>query len=277
MDRRTLRSTFLTTVAGLLAALAFPVSAQLAPDCAAIRDANPAAGDGNYIISPGGKTFAVHCHDMAGNPREYLSLVNTGGNYNYSLFGNVGGGPTADVTTHYTRIRIDPATLLVNVADQTFSSSAGSDCCIGPTPVVSMPYAHASSCVDWVADGRANVDLSGTPFVVDDVFTIRGWFSAGSANSGTIFVPWDGFQSIAVQGAVVNLTGGGVCGGIGPTINGGAFNAFAGFDLQLAYTGGVSLDKESCKNGGWEAFGVFKNQGDCVSWFATGGRNAPGR
>ena len=170
-----------------------------------------------------------------------------------------------------------PLSLLVNVGDQTFSSSAGSDCCIGPTPVVSMPYAHASSCVDWIADGRGNVDLTGTPFVVDDVFTIRGWFSAGSANSGTIFVPWDGFQSIAVQGAVVNLTGGGVCGGIGPTINGGAFNAFAGFDLQLAYTGGVSLDKESCKNGGWEAFGVFKNQGDCVSWFATGGRNAPGR
>jgi hypothetical protein len=32
---------------------------------------------------------------------------------------------------------------------------------------------------------------------------------------------------------------------------------------------------ESCKNGGWKDFGVFKNQGDCVSYFATGGKNAP--
>ena len=29
-----------------------------------------------------------------------------------------------------------------------------------------------------------------------------------------------------------------------------------------------------CKKGGWKAFGIFKNQGDCVSWVATGGKNA---
>ena len=32
---------------------------------------------------------------------------------------------------------------------------------------------------------------------------------------------------------------------------------------------------EDCKKGGWVAFGVFKNQGDCVSFFATGGKNPP--
>lgn len=31
--------------------------------------------------------------------------------------------------------------------------------------------------------------------------------------------------------------------------------------------------KEECKNGGWQTFGVFKNQGDCVSFVATGGKN----
>jgi hypothetical protein len=35
---------------------------------------------------------------------------------------------------------------------------------------------------------------------------------------------------------------------------------------------------ESCKHGGWRDFtsapGPFKNQGDCVSYFATGGRNS---
>ncbi len=30
-----------------------------------------------------------------------------------------------------------------------------------------------------------------------------------------------------------------------------------------------------CKDGGWETFGVFKNQGDCVSYVATGGKNQP--
>jgi hypothetical protein len=34
--------------------------------------------------------------------------------------------------------------------------------------------------------------------------------------------------------------------------------------------------KDQCKNGGWQTFGVFKNQGDCVSFVATGGKNPPG-
>jgi hypothetical protein len=31
--------------------------------------------------------------------------------------------------------------------------------------------------------------------------------------------------------------------------------------------------KDQCRDGGWRAFGVFKNQGDCVSFVATGGGN----
>jgi len=34
--------------------------------------------------------------------------------------------------------------------------------------------------------------------------------------------------------------------------------------------------KEQCRNGGWRVFGAFKNQGDCVSFVASGGRNPPG-
>lgn len=30
-----------------------------------------------------------------------------------------------------------------------------------------------------------------------------------------------------------------------------------------------------CKNGGWEVYGVFKNQGDCVSFVATDEKNQP--
>jgi hypothetical protein len=35
--------------------------------------------------------------------------------------------------------------------------------------------------------------------------------------------------------------------------------------------------KAQCKNAGWKTFGVFKNQGECVSFVATGGKNPPGK
>jgi len=40
-----------------------------------------------------------------------------------------------------------------------------------------------------------------------------------------------------------------------------------------------TLTKDNCKNGGWQKIAStppFKNQGDCVSFVATGGRNLPG-
>jgi hypothetical protein len=43
-----------------------------------------------------------------------------------------------------------------------------------------------------------------------------------------------------------------------------------------AYPGEAStLTIDQCKNGGWKAFGIFKNQGDCVSFVATNGKNPP--
>jgi hypothetical protein len=37
----------------------------------------------------------------------------------------------------------------------------------------------------------------------------------------------------------------------------------------------LPTSKEQCKNGGWRTFGVFKNEGDCVSFVATNGKNSP--
>ncbi len=39
----------------------------------------------------------------------------------------------------------------------------------------------------------------------------------------------------------------------------------------------LPTSKDQCKNGGWRTYGVFKNQGDCVSFVATGGKNPPAR
>ena len=33
--------------------------------------------------------------------------------------------------------------------------------------------------------------------------------------------------------------------------------------------------KDRCKNGGWRLFGVFRNEGDCISFVATKGKNPP--
>ena len=271
------RTRFMTFIGALLASVSLSAAAQFAPDCATIHDVNPAAGDGQYLISPGGKTFSVYCHDMAGNPREYLTLVNTGGNFNYSNHGNVGGGDPTPVTTHYTRVRLDPVTLLVNIGDETFSTSEGSDCCYDNTPVTSMPYATAGSCNDWFGlHGTANVDLNGTPFIVDDVFTVGGWDTLGGVNGIEVFASRGVMIPIAAQGAVVNTHAGGGCGSVSPKFPAGGINTDGGFDLQLAFTGGpVPVDKDSCKNGGWQQFGWFKNQGDCVSYFATKGKNGP--
>lgn len=53
--------------------------------------------------------------------------------------------------------------------------------------------------------------------------------------------------------------------------------SFAGTSLALIVTPPPTMPtgKEQCKNNGWEIFEVFKNQGDCVSFVSTDGKNQP--
>jgi hypothetical protein len=44
----------------------------------------------------------------------------------------------------------------------------------------------------------------------------------------------------------------------------------------IVHSPAVPTSKDQCKDGGWQAFGVFRNQGDCVSFVATKGKNPPG-
>jgi hypothetical protein len=70
-------------------------------------------------------------------------------------------------------------------------------------------------------------------------------------------------KKIAVFAAVVGVTGA-LAGTAAFAQSGGAFVS----SETSAYT------KNQCKDGGWEtnfASGTFKNQGDCVSFFAKGG------
>lgn len=56
---------------------------------------------------------------------------------------------------------------------------------------------------------------------------------------------------------------------------GGGPPSFAFNETFTASNGLRPTEKQQCKRGGWTLFGVFKNQGDCVSYVATGGRNTP--
>ena len=61
-----------------------------------------------------------------------------------------------------------------------------------------------------------------------------------------------------------------------PTTAGAAQTTHAGdSDAFVAKIATLPTSTDQCKNGGWKTFGVFKNQGDCVSFVASKGKNPP--
>lgn len=54
--------------------------------------------------------------------------------------------------------------------------------------------------------------------------------------------------------------------GAGPLLSG---------DVTVTDAPSLPIATAECKNGGWRQYGAFKNQGDCVSFVATGGENPP--
>ena len=165
--------------------------------CQEIRDANPAAPNGEYLIDINGHGIQIYCSDMEGTPKEYLTLDES----NYSQYTAGGAAPGTDVHTTYTRVRLLPATLQVDVRDQTFSASSGS-LTHGPTTVTSMCYGVAMDCrATNSSTGVARIDLRGTPFAV----------SIGETFIGCGYIP-GGAATFSYENQVVEITGGGYCG-----------------------------------------------------------------
>lgn len=54
-----------------------------------------------------------------------------------------------------------------------------------------------------------------------------------------------------------------------------ALSPIFGGDITVHDARPLPTTREQCKNGGWQSFPGFKNQGDCVSFVATGGKNPP--
>jgi hypothetical protein len=199
----------------LALAIAFPLAGSVAAahasnrlipgSCADIHQQTPRAKDGNYTLYNGSTLFTVYCYDMAGTPREYITLAQTGANANYSQYTAGGASPGTNVRTVFTRLRIDPATLTVDIGDLTFATSTGSlNHGSSGTIVTSMPYGSAMSCVGLGdTSGAGNINLQGTPFQVGATFALGGFIPGGSA----VF---------SADNQQVNLAGGGYCGWITP-------------------------------------------------------------
>jgi hypothetical protein len=45
-----------------------------------------------------------------------------------------------------------------------------------------------------------------------------------------------------------------------------------GGDVAIHDAPPLPTSKEQCNNGGWRTYGIFKNQGECVSFGMLGGR-----
>jgi hypothetical protein len=187
--------------------------------CSHILMFYPSSPDGEYLLFVNHAEWMpwqAHCHNMSSTPLEYLTVPAVGSDVNYSQY----TGSTS-VRTTYTRLRIDPLTLVVNTADQTFSTSTGS-LYHGTTPVTSMPYGVAMSC-DGGSSGRANINLVGTPFAITDTVCTGG---AGASGTGTF----------SLENQVLDIVGGGFCGWAMPCPDiYNPFNNRGGWVLNLTY------------------------------------------
>jgi hypothetical protein len=120
-----------------------------------------------------------------------------------------------------------------------------------------------------------NYTISGSAGNGSDYAALSGSVvvAAGSASATVVITPVD--DAIDEVNETVILT---LAAGTGYQIGSSNDDTVTIADNDGAGTppvGARPTSKDQCKRGGWQTFGVFKNQGDCVSWVATGGSNPP--
>ena len=191
-----------------------PSSPNYPHNAAEVKQQNPGAPDGEYMIDPdgpgGNPPFSVYCYNMAGTPTEYLTLARVGEGTNYTKFAVGGIHVGTDAYTHWSKLRFNPQTMDVDREDYTFAVSRGSmidSRYPAAPPVTRYHYGSAADCIGaGSVAGRANINLGGTPFRVSPnvQFILQGWpYPSGST-------------AISTDRKVVDLQGGGYCGSNDP-------------------------------------------------------------
>lgn len=160
-------------------AAATPQSIQPPASCAEFKKYNPGAEDGEYTLywqHSAAQPILIYCHNMDSAPADYLTLVNVGSSANFSSVAY----PGLTIRTEFTRLRIDLQKLVIDRGDITFATTddeAGAEV---------QAYATAIGCQQRSSSpviGQANIDLGGTPFVLDTAvqFTTQGPDASGDA------------------------------------------------------------------------------------------------
>ena len=188
--------------------------------CAEVTAHVPTFSGGDVTLYASGmasRPWTAFCAPGAGGLVEYLTVQDANQN-----FGQYTSGTS--VRTRYARIRLNPATMKVDISDQRFATSTGS-LMHGGTQVTAMPLGVAMDCAGGnSASGVGHIDLTGTPFVVSDPYE-----RAGNQPGGT--------ASFSQGGRIVAVTGGGNCGYNGPApLPFNPFNQVGGPILDVTYT-----------------------------------------
>jgi hypothetical protein len=140
------------------AAMPFPAS------CADVAQGEPLP-DGPqmlYVDNDPAKMWQAFCHDT----NEYLTLPSTNADANFGIYQAGGDALGQSVKTQYARVRIDPATLTIDIADRTFATSTGDITHSGDPDATTMPFGVAMACGGDLVIAKSEIDLSGTPFDV---------------------------------------------------------------------------------------------------------------
>ena len=169
-------------------------------------EAEEAAVDGEYTIylnrNPA-QPLTIYCHNMASTPTEYITLLNTGEGVNFASVRY----PAQQLVTSYTKLRIDPRTLVVDVSDRTFATVAGE---LPATALIgSVDYGTAVGCNEGVPGtvvANGNIDLTGLPLVLAEeaTFYMSGLDVEGSG------------AAVSESRQVVEMVVGGRCGWVQP-------------------------------------------------------------
>jgi hypothetical protein len=119
-----------------------------------------------------------------------------------------------------------------------------------------------------------NYTISGSATNGTDYASLSGSvvIGAGAASATVVVTPVDDAVDEAHETVILTLAAGT---GYSVGTPSAATVTIADNDGPTPVPGTMPTSKDQCKKGGWQTFGVFKNQGDCVSWVATGGKNPP--
>lgn len=138
-----------------------------------------------------------------------------------------------------------------------------------------------------------------TAFTTDDATVTLGarltWSGGGVAGATVRLTLYDGQAQQIGECVVPTDTNGNAQCGVPASLSVGYVYLSARYDGDAFHQGAMTTTRgtvtapppppppppaapttaDDCRNGGWMQYGVFRNQGDCVRYVATGGRNQP--